>query len=46
MQRAASIVGLSDSDLVQEVDTFRGMESLVAEALTQAADDLDTVDNF
>ena len=45
-QRAASIVGLSDSDLIQEADTFRRMESLVAEALAQAAEDPDTVDHF
>ena len=45
-QRTALIVELSDSDLVHEADALRRMEQLVGEALAQAQDDPDTVDQF
>ena len=45
-RRAASLVGLSDSALVKEADTFRSMAQLLGEALLQAKDAPETVDHF
>ena len=45
-RRAASIVGLSDSDLVRAADAFASMAYLVGQALTQAENAPETVDHF
>lgn len=45
-QRTASIVGLSDLDLVRAADTFKYMVRVIGEALSHAQDHPETVDYF